>query len=519
MVSFPPSEMPVSSRDRLFCRPSNGGQLLASVYLFILFLGLPLVLHNGYSDITEVKHLFFMMISIVYLFAATILSILTAFLKPCAATKPQSRYITALDVWVLAFFLSFSVACLLSFHPEDALIGQNNRYQGFLTVLVYAAVYWFLSRNFCFTRLNAFALLAGFCIVCLIATANGLGWDPLGIIHQLSAVDQRRYVSTLGNINFYSSYLGILFPFILALWCFARQRLWQICSAAGILCGAFGILSTGSESFLLAFFTMILLMPFFLFNNPRVMRRFLMALLMLVAAMQLLHCFSLFIGIRQYVSFSVRLLLRIPVSGGIVCICALLLLALRSKDAAWLCRYRKGYIFVLCVLLLLAGFCLILVNTVYAEHSFGLLDRFLKWNASWGTDRGKIWSYCISAFSRFDLTHQLFGGGPGCLFYLDSNGALFGDAALDSAHNEYLQYLLTIGITGVASYLGMLVCAVYTSWRSCASSPLLLGFCVGLLCYVMQATVNIAQPISTPYLFLFLSAVAGLTKQSAERSA
>ena len=53
-------------------------------------------------------------------------------------------------------------------------------------------------------------------------------------------------------------------------------------------------------------------------------------------------------------------------------------------------------------------------------------------------------------------------------------------------------------------------------WRALRSSanPVLFGLLLGILGYAAEALVGIAQPVSTPFLFLFLALARGLTRQT-----
>ena len=61
--------------------------------------------------------------------------------------------------------------------------------------------------------------------------------------------------------------------------------------------------------------------------------------------------------------------------------------------------------------------------------------------ASWGTDRGRIWAFAARFYDSLPPVQKLFGAGSGALFHADAARPLFSDASLDTAHNEYLQYL------------------------------------------------------------------------------
>ena len=84
-------------------------------------------------------------------------------------------------------------------------------------------------------------------------------------------------------------------------------------------------------------------------------------------------------------------------------------------------------------------------------------------NDTWGTNRGYIWKLVARIYDNFPLMNKLFGYGLIHLelsrisSYLEEMIAQCGQK-FDSAHNEYLQYLITIGgwtpdICGIFNYI------------------------------------------------------------------
>ncbi len=426
--------------------------------------------------------------------------------------QPASRArLSAADCCMLAFLLLFALSGALSARFSETLIGQYNRYQGLITAFAYAAVYFAVSRRFRFTYAGFLALVTGFAIVCAVAMLNDLSVDPLQIRAELSRLDRVRYISTVGNLDFYGSVLAVLFPAVLAFFCYAETPARSIPAGVALLLGAYGMLLSGSESFVLAFIAALLLFPLFLIGQPRPLRRFPITVIALLAAMHLAYFLHLRLGGELYVSYFMRGLLRPAVSVTIALICLLALLFTKKLKNAK--TVRRAYALALAALLLAGAVFLVLANTLLADRSFGSLDRFVKWNADWGTERGRIWAYSLDAYRSFFPLAKLFGGGPGCLYRYDLPHPLFSDAVLDTAHNEYLQYLLTIGAAGLAAYLGLLLTAAVSALRRAEREPLALGCFVGVAAYAVQAAVNIAQPFSTPFLFVFLGILAALRRE------
>lgn len=130
----------------------------------------------------------------------------------------------------------------------------------------------------------------------------------------------------------------------------------------------------------------------------------------------------------------------------------------------------------------------------HAER-YSALSQYLVFDDDWGTNRGYCWRIGWQSYRELPFLHQLFGFGP------DTYGILtwdFRQDALDrygvfyeSAHNEYFQYLVTMGPLALASYLAFLGSAcvrMCRKWKECAW---ILAPVLAVLCYGAQAVVNI----------------------------
>ena len=73
----------------------------------------------------------------------------------------------------------------------------------------------------------------------------------------------------------------------------------------------------------------------------------------------------------------------------------------------------------------------------------------------------------------------------------------FSGEIYDSAHNEYIQYLVTLGAAGLLSYLALMFSSIRRMWKN-RTNPYVMAILFALLCYWFQATVNINQPITGP---------------------
>ena len=94
----------------------------------------------------------------------------------------------------------------------------------------------------------------------------------------------------------------------------------------------------------------------------------------------------------------------------------------------------------------------------------------------------------------------------------------YGNSSTDAAHNEYINYLITIGIAGLGSYLAFVGGALVRGFRSAKNNPAVLCCAAAAVAYLAQATVNIALPISTPLFIVFVSLCEAFARNAATKN-
>ena len=190
-----------------------------------------------------------------------------------------------------------------------------------------------------------------------------------------------------------------------------------------------------------------------------------------------------------------------------------------SKPGRWIWR---GWCAVLILGCLAVAFVLYDANLGGHAERYSALSQYLVFDDDWGTNRGYCGRIGWQSYRELPFLHQLFGFGP------DTYGILtwdFRQDALDrygvfyeSAHNEYFQYLVTMGPLALVSYLAFLggTCVqMCKKWKECAW---ILAPVLAVLCYGAQAVVNINLPIATPIMWAMLAIGLALTREKAEQA-
>ena len=112
----------------------------------------------------------------------------------------------------------------------------------------------------------------------------------------------------------------------------------------------------------------------------------------------------------------------------------------------------------------------------------------------------------MECFEQFPVMKKIFGFGPdtfGIVLLDKTKGNIYGQI-FDNAHNEYLHYLITVGITGLMAYLVFISSFVVRVIRKAGKNQYIVAVFFAVLCYSTQAFVNLNLPIATPVMWMFL---------------
>jgi len=116
---------------------------------------------------------------------------------------------------------------------------------------------------------------------------------------------------------------------------------------------------------------------------------------------------------------------------------------------------------------------------------------------------------CMKLWAQSDLRVKLVGLGPDLLkkSLSDAYGKeiiAYCNLTFDNAHNEVIQYLLTLGVSGAASHLVM----VFASMRrlSRAADPFARAALFAVSAYFVHSLISLNQPVTSPLMFMLMFA-------------
>lgn len=486
-----------------------GYNKIAAVGVFILLCIFPLFMTDGYHNITISKYHFFCISAICF----TLLSVVSYYTGSGYKRNIKEQKNTT-DICMLIFMIACIASWLFSSHRIEAFSGSAGRHMGLVLMLLMIMAYFFVSRAYIISYREIALFGISIIIICAFAVIQYIGFDPFNLLADILKKQRKSFIAFSGNINVFASYLCISVPLFMYLFCTEIKKKRLILYTCTLVFGFFGIITSNSDSGILglaaAFFIIFLLCC----KDSKMFSKF--WLLVSICA----SSFLLFSLLRIIFKSKVRraetlyvFLLKPWLCAAVILISLTLFLIIRkfpiSEKALKIIRIS---VIVLTVLIIISFIAAIVYFTFFnTKKSLGKLSHYLRFNNKWGSERGKLWRKLAHAYAEFPILKKIFGAGEDtvALVLKETYGSSIKTTVgqyFDNAHNEPFQYLVTLGIFGVSSYLASLGTAVKSGIKSDAQLNKAAAVCVCV--YFVQSLVALNQPITTPLLFIFL----GLTR-------
>ncbi len=513
------------------CRGILGGLISIGLLLWVTLF--PLILHDSYFDVLETKYRCIYTIIIGMLAAVAIFSLIflfldaiqfhlqhaKAFFKKLAPVNWKNIFCLP-DVMIIGFWLVCVISTLQSDYIYESFWGNEGRCSGLFLISLYVIAYFLITRLWKPKRWVVELFILSGLIICILGIGDFFYLDPLGLKTGVNARQKELFTSTLGNINSYTAYVGIVMGLTAGLFATEKNPLraaWYYIATAVAM---FAIVTGYSENAYLSLGALLGLMPLLFFQNEDGVWRY---PLMLATFFTIVKGVDVIIdalpgetlGTESAVFDTIaNFPLLIPIIAVLLAIS--LFLAVRRYRGKMLGNKKKAITIGWGVMLILALAALIFA--LYDVNVLGNVERYpeafrnyLEFNDAWGTQRGYIWRKTVELFGDFPLVRKLVGYGPDTFGILtvtniyQDMGTTTGQV-YDNAHNEYLQYLTTIGIAGLGFYLAFVGTAIKKMISILKENPWVMGLIAAVTCYCVQAIVNFIVPIVDPayWLMLFL---------------
>ncbi len=538
------SQMPAAKE------PSRIGSMIAFAWCLGMAAVFPLIYDDFYFNILETKYMTLIILTLA-LFAAMLLwgvfsgSLIGLFRDTAAGIREQGfvswfrRTFSAADVSVMAFWVIAGIATAgAGKYVKEALTGSEGRYVGFYYLSLLCFSYFIISRNL---KFDSRIITVFLCISWLVLLFGITDFYDMNILHFKDRMTERQYalfMSTIGNINTYTVYVGLSLALSGALFILSEESIGRTLFYFATMLVSFMALAMGSSDngylTLGAFFGFL---PFAAFRTRRGIRRYFLAVTVFFAdiawvAHEMDTKDTLNIdGLFNVIADS-KLLLPL------IAVLALFTAGLygweryltgknggKSTDDTAPVILRKVWGGLVIAAAAVIVFSLIRANGMTMEEAreaYGPFATYLKFTDEWGTHRGYVWRAAVEEYKALPLRQKITGTGPDTFaiymaIHRFKEMVTITGQTYDSAHNEYLQYLFTVGPFGLAAYLMILISSVAEASRKALRllngsdhsldrkyAPYLWAMAYMLICYSTQAVVNITVPVVAPLVWLFV---------------
>ena len=500
-------------------------------YLLVLMAAVSLyVSKKGYLTIGEDKYRIFNIISTAGIKIWTALRIWD-FVRQREWKRIRDK-LKAIDyrkAFVLLFLLSGIISTLCSSYMHQSVQGSPGWYMGLRTQAQMVFTYFIaadITENINRRALKVIGLYA--------LIVSGMVF-VLGIMNRFSIFPfkirghEEEFISTLGNINWFCGYWSLWTGLGCGIFMKMRDRrrtliagvyIW-ICAMAGVSCGAdsaylsWGIIS--AVAFVMAL------------EKGEYIRQW--AVMEMIAATAF-PCMRIIGALRPNRMWYGVWLKELTYGRGwvipfavatVVCVAVAFggdFLSRRRSLIRSLLAGTAGAV-------VLGGVLLLMLNNMISGGIWPVRGSALfTVGESWGNGRGAIWKAAFMALRRTPVMGMFFGVGCDCfgsyIYSYDTIALLLrmrlgNNLLAANAHNELLNLVVNQGIFGVFAYMGILISHVREALREAAweKEPVVWGIVLGMSAYFAIGMIGFMNILSTPFLFLLLGVMAGLTKRQA----
>jgi hypothetical protein len=536
----------------------NASNVIVGLWLLAMFTIFPLVYNYYYYDILQTKFYTVVILTVLMILALIVISGFGGGFKNFF-DKLHSKGFSAwfkeeFDIWDICITVFMVMTVLSTLFAgqfiRQAVTGENGRYSGLFLISLYVAIYFILSRLFSFSKVYFTVFLAISIPICLFGYTDYFNMDILQFKENIDAAQWPIFTSTIGNINTYTAVLAFYIAISGTLFItspldngknkgesIGKLVFYYLIMLMNFIALAMGTSDNGYLT-LAAFFG---LMPFVAFRSMEGVRRFVLTIFTYLLGIRIIKLINTvysdkvlgisglydFISDFKYLDLVIVLLL--------IAVISMYFVAYKNKknakdNEALLKTLRYIWLGIIVIVFLGLIFLGVKINSNVAEATakYGSLANYFIFNDSWGTFRGYIWRAAIEEYMKFPLLHKIVGSGPdtfGIYISLLRNeemqsvtGQIF-----DATHNEYIQFLFTLGpIATVAYILGLIIPSVkalrtkMTDLRDPSSLPYLYASAIAVICYATQAVVNLNLPVVTPLLWIFFGLTVALLRDKGE---
>lgn len=501
------------------------GAIFLSVFMAVVSL---FITPNGYLEIGEDKYMVFKWICLVGIPVWIIIYVFDFVKKRKWTDIETTMEIGGMTkLFISLYAIVAIISTLTSSFRYQSLFGNAGWHMGLLTQLAMVMIYIIaedLIRN---TEKEFHILFVSFLL--LIAAIVLL----LGVMNRYSIFFYRikgheeDFISTIGNINWFCGYMEIWMGLGVGWFLQSKEKYNTFIAAIFIWICGMATVSCGSSSAYLAWAAISGVSFIMCLSNLDMMRKWAMMEMLMIVSLPCIRIIGLIRPNRMWYAsswlYGVTYENKWIIPFVLLSISAILI-SFFSKMLVNNGRTLRAACIGAAIAITVAVITLLVLNTVIHGGIWPVrgIDIFT-FNRDWGNSRGAIWMASVKCLESMDPFYLFFGIGCDCFssyaysvdkiaFFIRNR---FGDLLLANAHNEILTMLINEGIIGTVAYIGLWVSHLVSGKEYWKKNPLIMGVMMTIVGYITISMVGFMQILSTPFLFMLMGMMAGLTNQAA----
>lgn len=520
---------------------------ISSFFIVVVLLIFPLfVTKDHYYSILRAKYSFYYITILIMLGIVLFVSLIFCFvdqmeyggynrkrLFKSLSPRVLWKRLTIMDKTLLVFWFAAALATVQSDYVYESFWGNEGRYSGLFLLSLYILTVFVIGKLGKFKRWHLGLFLFAGALVCLFGITDYFRMDILSWKAGIKTGQQDSFVSTIGNVNTYTAFVALVMGTAAGLFITEHKNVLRACGYYVVLIiSYFAIIMGESDNAYLAVGAMFALLPLVLFATRRGIRQY---LILAASLATVLKCVA-FINVK-YAGTVITLTGLFKALTGhrmltyivIALWAAVIVLYIGDRSLFKDKEDRIGkWLRILWAALLAAAFVTvvwILYDANFGGHAekYQEFSQYLIFNDAWGTHRGYCWRIGWESYVKQPIHHKLFGFGPdtyGILVkpFREESISTYG-VYFENAHNEYFQYLTTVGVFGVLAYIAFLIASCALMVKNLKKKPWVMASLLAVICYAAQAVVNINLPIATPIMWMLLAGAAALCRADGEKTA
>ena len=445
-------------------------------------------------------------------------------------------HISTEDILITVLIILFAISTALAEYPYEAFWGDRGRNQGLLIWMMFYLAYILISRFYRYKKWHIYAYMLFSSIVCVWGILNFF-LITFGMFENADDIFKYTFASSIGNINTYTNFTAMLYGVTVAVFISSEKIIETIFAFAVLLIASFAQIMGVSDNVVLSTGIVLAMAPIVLWKNKQSIIKYVVVCLTYLSALKITSCIVK-TGIKTMNKTNESVQISLAGTGFISILIALFTIILvvlvltefkslsRKKaeavmgDAGRIKTLRHIWLIFVALGACAVVVVLYLANTGWHEEIWKPFSNAIIINDEWGTGRGLNWRLGME-YWRNDATllQKLFGYGPDTYYIITMDRFMnimqdAGYGMFDSAHNEYFEYFITVGILGLAAYLVFLFTALKRMITSINTASKYMV--MGVLAYAFQAVINIAVPITTPIFMILL--FIGITVSKDEKA-